>query len=417
MEKANPVDVQRRIEERNAELEKVNRALQAEIAELKRTNEQLRHARKVEAVGRLAAGIAHAFNNLLTAINGYADLLVQRMEPADPMCREIEGIREAGEQAASLTRKLLAFSRRQILHPGVIDLNEVLSRIDQSLHHLIGEDLTLRISAGENLWRIKADPEQIEQVLMNLAANARDAMSAGGVLTIATANAGLSTEIQLDSGAIPPGEYVTLLVSDTGCGMDAPTMSRLFEPFFTTKEKGKATGLGLAMVYGIVKQSGGYIHVESAVGEGTSFRIYLPRTKEKGPAEKGETGKVLTGGRERVLVVEDQEEVRSLVEEILRMRGYSVLTASSGDEALRLARATRKPIHLLLTDMMMPGMSGRELAGRMQRIVPTLKVIIMSGYAEDESIQWSTIIQGMEFLQKPFSVDALTSKVRKVLDG
>lgn len=385
--------------------------------ECKGAEERLRQGVKMDAVGRLAGGIAHDFNNLLTAINGYADLLMRRMDPADPMRRDIEEIRKAGEQAAILTRQLLAFSGKQILHPRVLDLNGLVSRIEDTLHRLIGEDVTLRTSSAENLWRVKADPAQIEQAIANLAVNSRDAMPEGGVLTLETANETLSREIPLGFAVIPPGDYVTLHVADTGCGMDASTMSHLFEPFFTTKEKGKGAGLGLAMVYGIVKQSGGYILAESEPGKGASFRIYLPRTQESGQAAEEGIPETSIPGRETVLVVEDQDEVRNLVEEILRMQGYAVLKASSGDEALRLVRTTRKSVHLLLTDMIMPGMSGRELAGRMQRIFPGLKVIIMSGYAEDGTIQWSTVIQGMDFLQKPFSVDSLTRKVRKALDG
>jgi PAS domain S-box-containing protein len=411
-------ELEERVRERTSELEAANSALQKEIAERNRALDQLRQAQKVEAVGRLAGGIAHDFNNMLTAINGFADLLIQQMKENDPMRREAEEIRKAGERAASLTRQLLAFSRRQILQPKVLDLNEVISQFERMLHRLIGEDIKLRTSYGRNLWRVKADPGQIEQAIMNLAVNSRDAMPAGGTLSIDTANVQLSEAIPVGSGAIPPGPYVLLSVSDTGCGLDDTAKSHLFEPFFTTKEQGKGTGLGLAMVYGFVKQSGGYILADSEVGKGTTFRIYLPRTGEevRRATEEG-LSEAPSAGRETVLVVEDQEEVRSLVVEILTMQGYNVLKASGGEEALRICRTARKPIDLLLTDMVMPGMGGRELAERMMRTSPGLKVILMSGYTEDGVVQWGTVIQGMEFLQKPFSVDTLARKVRKVLDA
>ncbi|HSL92617.1 MAG TPA: ATP-binding protein, partial [Candidatus Limnocylindrales bacterium] len=279
---------------------------------------QLVQSRKIEAVGRLAGGIAHDFNNLLTAINGYADLLVKQMAIDHPMRREMEEIRKAGERAASLTRQLLAFSRRQILQPRVLDLNSVVSRIDNMLHRLIGEDVTLQTSFGENLWRVKADPGQLDQVLMNLAVNSRDAMPGGGKITIETRNVEHSEVLPLGTGEMPPGAYVMLSVSDTGCGMDEETQSHIFEPFFTTKEQGKGTGLGLAMVYGIVKQGGGYIKVDSEAGKGTTFRIYFPRSQEEPrPSTPEVSSSAPSTGKETVLVVEDQEEVRSLVEEIL----------------------------------------------------------------------------------------------------
>jgi PAS domain S-box-containing protein len=389
-----------------------------DISARKRLEDQLRQSQKMEAVGRLAGGIAHDFNNLLTIINGYSDLLVKQIKKDDPMWREVEEVRKAGERAASLTRQLLAFSRRQILQPKVLDLNSVLSRIDNMLHRLIGEDVDLLTSFGENLWRVKADQSQIEQVLMNLAVNSRDAMPAGGKLTIETRNVELPEATPVGTGQMPPGAYVALSVSDTGCGMDEATQSHLFEPFFTTKDKGKGTGLGLAMVYGIIKQSGGYIVVDSTAGKGTTVKLYFPPTKEEArPLTSEDLSSAPAAGKETVLVVEDQEEVRNLVEEILSMQGYTVLKAPNGDEALRLGRTVKKPIHLLLTDMVMPGMSGKELAERMQKMSPGMKVILMSGYADDGIIQWSTVMQGMDFLQKPFRVETLIRKVRNVLDA
>ncbi|MCL5883844.1 MAG: MEDS domain-containing protein [Deltaproteobacteria bacterium] len=389
-----------------------------DITERKKLEDQLRQAQKMEAVGRLAGGIAHDFNNLLTAINGYSDLLIQQMEETDPRRREVEEIRKAGDRAASLTRQLLAFSRRQILQPKVVDLNVVVSHIEKMLHRLIGEDVKLLISLRRNLWPVMADPGQIEQVIMNLAVNSRDAMPAGGTLAIETANVELSEAIPLGPIAVPPGSHVVLTVSDTGCGMDKQTKAHLFEPFFTTKEKGKGTGLGLAMVYGIVKQSGGYILVDSEAGKGTTFKIYLPRIEgEALPAALEILPAVPPTGRETVLVVEDQGEVRNLVEEILCMQGYTVLKASNGEEALRLGRTVKKPIDLLLTDMVMPGMGGRELAERMHGISPGMKVLFMSGYAEEGTFPPGRTRQEMVFIQKPFSAATLAHKVREVLDA
>jgi CheY-like chemotaxis protein len=368
----------------------------------------------MEAVVRLAGGVAHDFNNLLTAINGYSDLLIEQLGKGHPLRREAEEIRDAGERAAFLTRQLLAFSRRQNLQPRVLELNSLVSRIDRMLQTLVGEDVALRTSLGENLWWIKVDPGQVEQVLVNLAINSQEAMPGGGEITI-------ETDVEYSNPSWDrrnaSGSYVMLSVS-YGRGMDEETQSRIFEPYFTTKEKGKGTGLELAMVYGIVKQSGGYILVDSKEGKGTAFRIYFPRTMEKPRPMTPETSPAASlTGKETVLVAEDQDEVRNLVLEILSMQGYTVLAASNGDEALRLAKGRKKPIHLLLTDMVMPGMNGKELAERMQRMFPDLKVILMSGYAEDGLIQWGTIIQGMEFLKKPFRVEALIQTIRKVLDA
>jgi PAS domain S-box-containing protein len=388
-----------------------------DLTERKKLEDQLRQAQKMEAVGRLAGGIAHDFNNLLTAINGYSDLLIQQMEETDPKRQEVEEIRKAGDRAASLTRQLLAFSRRQILQPKVVDLNVVVSHLEKMLRRLIGEDVNLLISLRQDLWPVMADPGQIEHVIMNLAVNSRDAMPGGGTLAIETANVELSEAIPLGAIEVPPGSYVALGVSDTGCGMDKATKSHLFEPFFTTKEKGKGTGLGLAMVYGIVKQSGGYILVDSEVGKGTAFKIYLPREREASLEALEILPAVPPMGGETVLVVEDQGEVRNLVEEILCMQGYTVLKASDGDEALRLGRTVKKPIDLLLTDVVMPGMSGRELAERMQEISPGMKVLFMSGYAEEGTFPPGKMRRESVFLQKPFSAGTLAHKVREVLDA
>ena len=389
-----------------------------EKTDIGRVESRLVQSRVMEAVVRLAGGVAHDFNSLLTAINGYSDLLIEQLGKDHPLRREAEEIRDAGERAAFLTRQLLAFSRRQNLQPRVLELNSLVSRIDRMLQTLVGEDVTLRTSLGQNLWRINADPGQVEQVLVNLAINSQEAMPGGGEITIGTGNVELFDAVQLGTGEMPPGDYVTLSVSDTGRGMDEVAQSRIFEPFFTTRKSGKGTGLELAMVYGIVKQSGGYILVESQEAKGTTFRIYFPRTTEEARPGTPETSRSSSlAGNETVLVVEDQDEVRNLVEEILGMQGYTVLKASNGEEALRLGKSRRKPIQLLLTDMVMPGMNGKELAERMQKMYPGMKVILMSGYAEEGLIQWGTIIQGMEFIKKPFRVETLIQTVRKVLDA
>ncbi|MBI5341823.1 MAG: PAS domain S-box protein [Deltaproteobacteria bacterium] len=320
-----------------------------------RSQEQLRQAQKMEAVGRLAGGVAHDFNNFLTAINGYAELLMARVQDGDPVPREIAEIRRVGERAAALTRQLLAFSRKQVLMPKVFELNGAVTGVSEMLRGFLGANIEFRTSFGENLWPVRADPGQIEQVIMNLAINARDAMAEGGVLSIETQNVVVSEPIPVGTGQVPPGSYVVLTIADTGCGMDQATMSHLFEPFFTTKEKGKGTGLGLATVYGIVKQSGGFLLVESEKGKGTTFRIYLYRTDaevtEEAPAKGRET---LSRGKGIVMVVEDQEEIRNLIVEVLAMQGYTVLGAANGDEALRLSGAAKKNIQLLLTDLVMP---------------------------------------------------------------
>jgi PAS domain S-box-containing protein len=388
-----------------------------DITEHRRLEEQFRQAQKMEAVGRLAGGIAHDFNNLLMVIRGYSDLLLEELKPADSRRRALEEIRKAGERAATLTLQLLAFSRKQVLQPQILDLNAVVSNINTMLRRLIGEDIELTMLPGAALDRVQADPGQVEQVIMNLAVNACDAMPHGGKLTIETANVNLDEDYARRDGSAAPGPYVRLSVSDTGCGMDAETRARIFEPFFTTKERGKGTGLGLATVYGIVKQSGGYIWVYSEVGRGTVFKIYLPRAP--GSAEvrqQEEVQQTLPGGVETVLVAEDDPAVRALVCGALASRGYTVQEARDGREALAAARGYKGPIHLLLTDVVLPHMSGRRLAERLLAERPESRLLYMSGYTDDAVVSHGVSAGNVPFLQKPFSASALSRKVREVLD-
>jgi len=383
-----------------------------------RSREQLRQAQKMEAVGRLAGGVAHDFNNFLTAINGYAELLTTRVVDGGSVPREIAEIRKVGERAAKLTRQLLAFSRKQVLMPKVFDMNEVVAGVSEMLRRFIGENIEFRTSFCKDLWPVKADPGQIEQVIMNLAINARDAMPEGGTLAIETENVMVSEPLPAGTAHVPTGQYVVLGVSDTGCGIDQATMSHLFEPFFTTKVKGKGTGLGLATVYGIVKQSGGFILVDSEPGKGTTFSLYLSRTESKEKAEAAATDReTLSRGKGVMIVVEDQEEIRNLVVEVLGMQGYTVLKAANGDEAMQISRTTDEKIQMLLTDLVMPGMSGKELAERMKRELPGLKVLFMSGYAAGDGSMESILPPGGNFLAKPFTLGDLTQKVKAVLDS
>ncbi|HWQ34158.1 MAG TPA: PAS domain S-box protein [Blastocatellia bacterium] len=383
-------------------------------AALAESEEQLRQAQKMEAVGRLAGGIAHDFNNLLTAITGYSVLLLKKLGDDSPLRREIEEIHAASERASTLTRQLLAFSRKQILQPQVLDLNYIVTDIEQMLRRLIGEDIELIIRCAPGLRAVRADPGQIEQVLINLAVNSRDAMPQGGTLTIETANCDPE-----EKPGIPaqPTRAVRLTVTDTGCGMDAETQSRIFEPFFTTREPGKGTGLGLSTVYGIIEQSGGRITVQSAPGQGATFTIFLPAIEEAEEALKvtPETAD-LPGGTETILLVEDEEMVRRLVSQSLRLVGYHVLEAGSGPQALELCRQYNGPLHLLLTDVVMPQMSGRELAEELKRSHQQLKLLFMSGYTEDRIVTHGLSVSPLSLLQKPFTPETLARRVREVLD-
>jgi PAS domain S-box-containing protein len=383
----------------------------------KKLEEQFRQSQKMEAVGRLAGGIAHDFNNLLTCINGYAELLTLRLKERDPSRKFVEEIRRAGNRAAKLTRQLLAFSRRQVLQPEVLDLNAVVQDMEQMVRRLIGEDIDLRIVPCPDLGRVKADPSQIEQVIMNLVVNARDAMPRGGHLTIKTANVDLDDNYVLEHTGAKPGQHVMLSLADNGCGMSMEVRSHLFEPFYTTKELGRGTGLGLSTVYGIVKQSEGYITVDSQEGIGTIFTLYLPRVEglPENVIRKFALPKEANGS-ETILLVEDDEAVSELAQRVLSVRGYRVICARDGPSALRICSEHVAKIDLLITDVVMPVMGGRELARRILAIFPNIKVLFVSGYSEDAILHQGLLEPGTAFLQKPFSADSLPRKVREVLD-
>jgi len=393
-------------------------AIATDITERKSLEAQLRQSQKMEAIGQLAGGIAHDFNNLLTVINGYSELMLLSLPVEHPHCATFEQIRQAGEKASRLNRQLMAFSRQQVLQPKVLDLNAVVANIDTMLQRVIGEDIDLLTILSPGLASVKADPGQIEQVLMNLLVNARDAMPAGGRLTIETADVVLDTDYARTHVAVNPGRYVMLAVSDNGCGMDAETQARIFEPFFTTKELGKGTGLGLSTVYGIVKQSGGHIEVYSEPGRGTTFRIYLPRIEEAAEAvEPGKAREQLPRGSETILLVEDEAGVRTLAKTILQTHGYTVLDAAQGKDAFLLSGQHEGLIHLMVTDMVMPEMSGREVADRLKPLRPNMKVLFMSGFTDKAMVHHGELDRGMAFLQKPFTPQTLARKVREVLDA
>jgi len=385
--------------------------------ELQKKEEQLRLRQRVEAIGRLAGGVAHDFNNLLMTIKGCSEILLSNLDQRDSRREEVEEICKAAERATSLTRQLLAFGRRQVLQPQVLDLNEVVANINKMLERLIGEDIQLHTVLDRELWPVKVDPGQIEQVIMNLVVNARDAMPAGGKLTIETANVFLDEDYARRHVSVKPGPWVMLAVTDNGCGMDRETLSHLFEPFFTTKEKGEGTGLGLSTVYGIVKQSGGNIWAYSELGQGTTFKVYLPWAEEAVETYKPKpVPTVPPGGSETILLVEDEESVRTVVSKILQNKGYTVLEAHHGNEALQVCERHRGPIHLVVTDVVMPQMSGRELAKRLKRLYPEIRVLFMSGYPDRAIVHHGVLEAGTAFLQKPFALNALEYKVRELLD-
>jgi len=373
---------------------------------------------KMEAVGRLAGGVAHDFNNLLTAILGYTNLVLDELGPVHPSRPDVEQIQHAAESAATLTRQLLAFSRRQVLQPEILDLNQVVNSVESLLRRLIGEQIQFVTDLAPALGRINADQGQLEQVLMNLAINARDAMSRGGRLSIATRNVSVTPELATHHRGLLPGDYVLLEVGDTGTGMDSHVVAHLFEPFFTTKKRGQGTGLGLATVYGIIKQSGGYIAVETAVGKGTTFSIYLPPTRLPQPAPpEHRVGPLPDGGSETILLVEDQPEVRAIARTILSRHGYTVLEADGGVSALKLLKVHEAQIDLLLTDVIMPVIGGQELALQVLELRPRVRVLFASGYTDDVLIQQGVLQPGAEWIQKPFTRASLLQKVRAVLDG
>jgi two-component system cell cycle sensor histidine kinase/response regulator CckA len=389
-----------------------------DITEQRQTEEQLRQAQKMEAVGRLAGGVAHDFNNLLTAILGYSDLVLNELGESPAIAADVEQIRAAGQSAASLTRQLLAFSRRQILEPQTFDLNEVLRRLEGLLRRVIGEDIALHMNLTENVAAVTADAGQIEQAVMNLVVNARDAMPAGGPLTIETGFAMLDGAYVAEHPGASPGPHVMLAVSDGGLGMDEATQKRLFEPFFTTKEVGKGTGLGLATVYGIIKQSGGSIWVYSELGHGSTFKIYLPSaTATLAPQSTVPPAPVSWNGNETVIVLEDQPEPRAVICDTLRRHGYTVLEAANDREALAVSAERSGTVHLLLTDVVMGGLSGRRVAELLHAKRQNLRVIYMSGYTDDAIVRHGVLEPGLAFLQKPFTADRLLRRVREVLDA
>lgn len=385
-----------------------------DITHQKALETELRQSQRMETVGQLAGGVAHDFNNLLTAINGHTDFLAEATNLDASQHEDVEEIRRAAGRAASLTRQLLAFSRKQVLTPRVIDLNGIVRNMEPMLRRLIGEDILIQSVQGERLGRIIADSGQVEQILLNLCLNSRDAMPDGGVLKIETANAS-SADPHVHTASVEATNLVMLCVSDTGQGMDDHTKDHLFEPFFTTKPEGKGTGLGLSTVYGIVKQSGATITVDSALGRGTTFRIYFPRTEAELSAPEPVPAR--RGGSERLLIVEDDKAVRELAERIFRERGYRVTVNAEGTEALRAFAAAPDQIDMVVTDLIMPGMSGRELVQALHQIRPDLKALYVSGYTEDEIVRRGLHDPTVAFLQKPFTADVLLEKVRALLDA
>jgi two-component system, cell cycle sensor histidine kinase and response regulator CckA len=391
----------------------------AEDATEKRLLErQLQVAQKMEAVGRLSGGIAHDFNNLLGVIIGYSQVLKKKLGDANPLREHAEEIEKAGQRAASLTRQLLAFSRQQVLAPAVLELNALLTDLGKMLPRLIGEDVELSLQLDPRIGRVKADQSQIEQVVMNLVVNARDALPQGGRLVIETANVNLDHAYALHHPGSRVGPYVVLSVTDNGTGMNVETLAHLFEPFFTTKERGKGTGLGLATVYGVVKQSGGYIWVDSELGKGSSFKVYLPQIDEpvSAPAPAALPADSFRG-EETILLVEDADALRKLAHALLEQNGYHVLAAENGETALKIAEQNRERIHLLLTDVIMPGMTGRTLADRLIALRTGLKVLYMSGYTDSAIADQGVLEPGTYLLHKPFSEETLIQKVREVLDA
>ena len=379
--------------------------------------EQLRQSQKMEAVGMLAGGVAHDFNNLLTIITGYSQLILNSLAPTDPNHSSAEQIMKASERAATLTRQLLAFSRRQVLQPKVLELNRLIGGLTTMLRRLIGEDIDLRLELRPDAGQVNADPGQIEQVLMNLVINARDAMPSGGTLTVETAKVELDENYQARHAPVKPGPYTMIAVSDTGIGMDEATLAHLFEPFFTTKGAGRGTGLGLSTVYGIVKRSGGSVQVYSVPKHGTSVKVYLPRIEEPAAVETAETSRTASPGTETILLVEDDEMVRVLVRQTLIREGYKVLDAADPVEARRIADTYRGKIHLLITDVVLPKASGRDLATQIAAKRRDLRVLFMSGYADSAIVNSGILGKDLEFLQKPFTPASLSGKVREVLEG
>jgi PAS domain S-box-containing protein len=388
-----------------------------DITERRQLEAQFLQAQKMESVGRLAGGVAHDFNNLLTVINSTAELAATQLRPSDPLQQDLAEIRGAGARAAVLTKQLLAFSRKQVLQPQAVNLTALVTDLQPLLRRLISEDIALPVGLAEDLANVRVDPGQIEQVIVNLAVNARDAMPNGGTLTIETRNVELDDAYSSMHPSVQPGPYVMLAISDTGVGMDRATLQRLFEPFFTTKTPGKGTGLGLATVYGIVTQSGGSIWVYSEVGKGTAFKIYLPRVAEAAREHRPTPTGVVARGTETILVVEDEESLRRVAQRVLASAGYTVLVAANGGEALWLLERRDPPVDLVLTDVVMPGMSGGTLADRIRGSQSKMKILFTSGYTDDAIGHHGVLDEGVHFIAKPYTIADLTRKVREVLDS
>jgi CheY-like chemotaxis protein len=379
--------------------------------------EQLLQAQKIESIGRLAGGVAHDFNNMLGVILGHAELAQKQLETTHPLFHNLAEIRKAAQRSTNITRQLLAFARKQNIVPQVIDLNESVDGVLTMLRRLIGEDISLAWLPGKSLGAVNMDPSQLDQILTNLFVNARDAIADTGKVTIETDNVAFDKAYCKMHAGFIPGEYVMLAVSDNGCGMDVETLDHLFEPFFTTKEVNKGTGLGLAMIYGIVKQNNGFLNVYSELGQGTTFKIYLPRHEESAtPTPKEDTPDSLAHGNEVILLVEDEPMLLDMTTNMLELHGYKVLPAATPEEAIRIAKERDGDLHLLLTDVVMPEMNGRDLASNLLSLYPNIKHLFMSGYTANVIAHQGVLEEDINFIQKPFSRNQLTAKIREVLD-